>query len=83
MSLSIRNPNTETLARRVAELSGESITAAILRALEERLERLEGTRLAPSLFDDVMAISKRCQALPTLDSRDPDDILGYNDHGAL
>ncbi|MBW1980509.1 MAG: type II toxin-antitoxin system VapB family antitoxin, partial [Deltaproteobacteria bacterium] len=40
MALSIRNPRAEQLAREVAAMSGENLTQAIIRALEERLERL-------------------------------------------
>jgi antitoxin VapB len=40
MTLSIRNPRAEKLAREVAAESGESLTEAIIHALEERLVRL-------------------------------------------
>ncbi len=29
----------------------------------------------------VMAIVEHCAAMPDLDTRSPDDILGYNEHG--
>lgn len=37
MVLSIKDPETERLARALADQSGETITLAIRRALEERL----------------------------------------------
>ena len=40
MALSIRNPRAEKLAREVAAESKESLTQAIIHALEDRLERL-------------------------------------------
>ena len=41
MALNIKDPETERLAREVAELTGESKTAAVRTALRERRERLE------------------------------------------
>jgi len=40
MALNIKDPETERLAAEVADLTGESKTRAIRRALEERRERL-------------------------------------------
>ncbi len=40
MALNIKNPHVESLATEVAELTGESKTEAIRRALEERRQRL-------------------------------------------
>lgn len=45
MALNIKNDKVEQLAEELAQLTGESKTAAILRALEERKERIA---LAPS-----------------------------------
>lgn len=42
MALNIKNAAVERLAGRVAEIAGETKTQAIRRALEERLERIEG-----------------------------------------
>ena len=40
MALTIKNDETETLCRELAQLSGETITTAITVAARERLERL-------------------------------------------
>lgn len=40
MALNIKNQKVERLAEEVARMTGESKTAAILRALEERRERI-------------------------------------------
>ena len=81
MALSIRNKETERLAREVARETGESITQAILRSLEERLMRLNGRRLAGDLVQEMLSIGSRCAALPDLDSRSTDEILGYDNDG--
>ena len=81
MAISIRNQHTEQLAREVASISGENITAAITHALEERLERLKGTRITTDLVKEIMRISNRCSSLPNKDKRSPEEILGYNQDG--
>ena len=59
MGLSIRNPRAEKLARQVAAESKESLTQAIIHALEERLERLKGRRTATDVAEEIMKISLR------------------------
>jgi antitoxin VapB len=81
MVLSIRNPRAERLARAVAAESGENLTQAIIHALEERLERLQGRRTAVDVAQEILKISRRCKALPDADRRDADEILGYDEGG--
>lgn len=76
MPLSIRNERAELLAREVGNLTGKSLTQVIIEALEEKLERLKGSRLSSNMLDEVMVISKRCSALPDIDTRSADEILG-------
>jgi antitoxin VapB len=83
MGISLKNDKAEKLARQVAIETGESLTDAIIHALEERLERLKGRRSAPDLTEAVMAISRRCRSLPDLDTRSADEILGYDENGAF
>lgn len=82
MPLSIKNEATERLARRVADETGESITEAIQRSLEERLERLKARRRSRALAAQIEDVLRRVDALPTLDARSADEILGYDEHGA-
>jgi antitoxin VapB len=81
MPLSIRNPRAEKFARQVAAESGESLTEAIIHALEERLERLKGRRTPTDAAEEIMRISFRCRALPEIDPRSADEILGYDERG--
>ena len=81
MPLSIKNDATERLARRVASETGESLTEAIQKALEERWERLKARRRNRALGDQVEDILRRVDALPTVDYRSDNEILGYDEHG--
>jgi antitoxin VapB len=38
-------------------------------------------RKGRSLADELDEIAKRCAALPGLDARSADEILGYDEHG--
>jgi antitoxin VapB len=81
MPLSIRNPEVEQLARKVSSLTGEPITEAIGKSLEERLERLERVRNTEKLRRDIDEILARVDALPELDTRTADEIIGYDENG--
>jgi antitoxin VapB len=81
MALNIKNDETERLARELARQTGESITEAIRVALEDRLQRVKKRRAAKGLKEDVKDILARVDALPTIDRRSEDEILGYGQHG--
>ena len=44
MSLNIKNEKTHRRVRELARLTGESMTAAVDKAVQERLERVRGTK---------------------------------------
>ncbi len=81
MPLSIKNDETERLARQVANETGESLTEAIQKALQERWERLKARRRSQVLAGQVEDLLRRVDALPALDLRPEDEILGYDEHG--
>ena len=80
MALSIKDRETDRLARRLARLTGEPITAAVKAAIEERLEREARHRSMPSL-GELLAIARRCAERPVLDARAEEEILGYDERG--
>jgi len=81
MPLSIKSIETERLARKLAERTGESLTTAIQKALEERLERLDRQRRVSTLTTQLQDILRRVDNLPDLDPRSPDEIIGYDEYG--
>ena len=82
MALSLKDPETDSLARQVASLTGETLTEAVRTALSERLrrERLKRGK-APSTEEEIDAIVQRVAALPVLDDRSADEIMGYDENG--
>ncbi|MDB5479266.1 MAG: hypothetical protein JWO83_319 [Caulobacteraceae bacterium] len=82
MALSLKDPETDSLARQVASLTGETLTQAVRTALAERLRRERLKRgQAPDLEAEIDAIVKRVAALPVLDDRSADEIIGYDENG--
>lgn len=81
MPLYIRHPDADRLARELAASTGETLTDAIINALRERLVRQRGRVRSTALAHDIRAIRRRCAALPVVDARSVDDILGYGTDG--
>ena len=81
MALSIKDPETEKLARTLAARTGETITVATRRAIEDRLKRLGSQARRAALLEDMETIQRRLASLPVLDPRSPDDIIGYDENG--
>jgi antitoxin VapB len=81
MALSIKDPETDRLAREIAQRSGESLTEAVKTSLRERVERLRHRQEPTNLAERIMTIGRRCAELPELDSRSADEIIGYDKNG--
>ena len=81
MALSIKHPEADQLARKLAYLTGLSLTDAIVKALREQLRRETGNPKITSLSEEIMALSNRSAALPDLDTRSPEQIMGFDEHG--
>jgi antitoxin VapB len=82
MSITIKSERVERLVREVAAITQESLTETVGHALEDRLIRLRGRRLAPNRVEAMLEISRRCAALPDLDPRPTEEILDYGEEGA-
>lgn len=81
MAISIKDPETDRLARTLAAATGESLTEAIRRALQDRLER-ESHRSRRGIGVEVRRIQERVARLAVRDARSADEIVGYDAHGA-
>ena len=81
MALSIKNAEAERLAEELARERGTTVTLAVIAALEDALGRARGRKVVQSIRDAILEISERCSALPDLDTRTADEILGYDERG--
>lgn len=81
MALSIKDDETDRLARALAAATGESLTEAIRRALEERLARETRRASAYPLAARVRRVQERLREFRVLDARSDEEIVGYDEHG--
>ncbi len=89
MALNIKNPEVEALVVEVAELTGETRTEAVRRALLERRERLRmrgSSSMGPKQFRDYLEREVWPDLPPEVRqhrlTRDEEDgILGYGPEG--
>lgn len=84
MALSIKNREVEALARELARLTRKPITEAVRDSLKREVERARIIAQATprtGLAERLMAIGREVAAMPVLDDRTPDEILGYDENG--
>lgn len=60
--------------------TGESLTEAVVVALQDRLAR-EHARRRPPMSARLRRLQSHVATLPVLDPRTAEEILGYDDHG--
>lgn len=81
MSLNIKNERTHQLVKELAQLTGESQTAAVMIAIQERLDRIRGAQ-GPRLAERLVGIGR--DTAPRLEepwrSVDHGELL-YDDRG--
>lgn len=82
MAILIKDQEADQMIRMLAERTGESITDAVKQAVRERLDRV------PLAEDEIVARKRKIEALiakagamPAVDDRTPDEIIGYNEFG--
>ena len=76
-TLYIKNPAAHRLAKQLSKGMGVTLTDAVIHALEEQVRRAR----QPIDREKIDSLCARMQALPVLDARTPDEILGYDDFG--
>jgi antitoxin VapB len=82
MAVLIKDAEADHLIRRLAERTGQSLTEAVRVAVEEKLQRtpLSENEIAQRQRRIAKLIAE-ADAMPTVDHRTPDEIIGYNEHG--
>jgi antitoxin VapB len=82
-TLNIKDPETHRLATALAKRTGQSLTAAVKQAIQERLarERARAQRHGQRDAARWMAMAHTIAAAPERDPRSADAIIGYNEFG--
>jgi antitoxin VapB len=82
MALSIKSREVEQKVRKLAAVTGKSITAVVSIAVDEQLKREERKREDKvQLVEGLMAIGRYAASLPVYDNRSADEILGWDENG--
>jgi antitoxin VapB len=82
MAISLKDSETDRLAREVVALTGETLTEAIRKASAERLERERPRRGQPgNLVQRLREIGEHCASLPDFDTRTAEEMIGYDETG--
>jgi antitoxin VapB len=76
-TLYIKNPVAHRLAEEVGKRMGVTLSDAVIAALEESLQKTD----RPLNRTKVDALCARIGALPVVDARAPNEILGYDAFG--
>ena len=79
----ITDPETCTLAKRLAELTGESPNEAIRHAVQTRLVQVMRSENTISRVEELDRIAMKCARLPKRDQRSSDEIIGYDNWGIV
>lgn len=90
MSVAISvDADTESLARKLAEIKGKPLSAIVKEAIEASAAAAAGGHVdthaqRPSraeLLASMIEITSEISRLPVLDARSAEEIVGYDDHG--
>jgi antitoxin VapB len=76
-TLYIKNPAAHNLAEKVSKRMGVTLTEAVIFSLQGQLS----SQARPIDLKKIEAIQKKIAAMPILDSRTNDEILGYDEFG--
>ncbi len=79
MGINVKNDAVEAAIRRLAAERGVDLTEAIRLAVEAELER--GSQAKRRRLRRMRAVADRVAALPLLDRRADEEILGYDESG--
>jgi len=78
MTLHIKDAEADRLAHELAELTGIPVEEAVVRALRDQLAK---ERDLARRIESIHEVQRRFAALPVLDNRSDDEILGYDENG--
>jgi antitoxin VapB len=89
MALVIDNPETERLVEELARKTGHKPDEAIAELIREKLEGPAGPQAAPESEEErleavrarIRTIQDRVAAMPDIDTRSADEIIGYDEYG--
>jgi len=80
MKVEIDDPDFDQAVKELSAATGEPEDVLVKVAVKERLDRVSH-RKGKELLERLRPILDRVAAMPELDPRPADEILGYNEYG--
>jgi len=82
-TLNIKDEEVRQLAHQLAARTGQTMTEAVKTALKEKLLRVQANDEAHKqrILNQVLERARALSKMPVLDSRTPDEIIGYDENG--
>jgi hypothetical protein len=82
MQVLIDDPEFDQAVKELAAATGEPEDVLLKVAVKERLDRVNH-RKGKELLERILPILDRVAAMPELDPRPADEMIGYNEHGTF
>ncbi len=79
--LNIKDQEAYGMAKELSRLTGKTLTEVVREALRERLAKEQRSKPDPYLKERLLEIARQCAALPVLDPRSAEEIIGYDEWG--
>lgn len=81
MALHIINPEADKLAREIARMTNQSLSAVVVQALREQAQRLHDTEGRTARLEKMREIAARSARKCGDDRRSHESIIGYDEQG--
>ena len=81
MAVLIRAERVETKIRELAERTGETLTEAVEKAVDDRLAALPPKRKGRVDREGLAKLLAEIAALPVVDPRSPDEFMDWDESG--
>lgn len=82
MRVEIDDPEFDQVVKELAAATGEPENISLKIAVKERLDRVTHRR-GREFLERIREIQDRVAAMPELDPRPADEIIGYNEYGVF
>jgi|RhiMethySRZTD1v2_1073278.scaffolds.fasta_scaffold353933_1 antitoxin VapB len=81
MAVLIRAKRVEDKIRKLARQNGETLTRAVEKAIDSQLAATTPTPKGRVDWARLESLQAAIEAMPTVDGRSPEEIIGFNERG--
>ena len=81
MPLNIKDQDVHDLARKLSEITGDSMTSVVRQALTREMQRIDRERWRAAQRRRIQVLIDGVSKLPILDDRPSDELIGYDEDG--